>query len=105
MEQSDIAVCSNGRTIYELSHMHIPSIVVCHHEREAMHAFAREENGFVNLGVFDGDNTLSAVSQTLVRLAEDTDYRRSLYNRMKTQDFRKNKKRILDTIHALLEET
>jgi spore coat polysaccharide biosynthesis predicted glycosyltransferase SpsG len=105
MERSDIAISSNGRTTYELSHMHIPSIVICHHEREAMHAFAREENGFVNLGVFGGEDTLQALSRKITRIIEDDDYRIELYNAMKKRDFRKNKQRVLDIITALVEET
>ena len=46
MERCDLAICGNGRTVHELAHMHVPAIVISHHEREAAHPFSRPENGF-----------------------------------------------------------
>ena len=51
MEGVDLAVCSAGRTVYELAHMRIPSIVLAQHEREARHTFARADHGFAYMGV------------------------------------------------------
>ena len=45
MEQTQVAITSNGRTVYELAHMNIPSIVMSHHEREITHRFTNEKNG------------------------------------------------------------
>jgi len=50
-----VAISSNGRTVYELADMNIPSIIVSHHEREASHSFASLDKGFINLGVVDRD--------------------------------------------------
>ena len=47
MEQAQLAITSNGRTVYEFAHMNIPSIVIAQHHREITHAFATEANGFV----------------------------------------------------------
>lgn len=47
----DLAICSAGRTVYELAHMHIPSIVLAQHEREARHTFARADHGFAYMGI------------------------------------------------------
>jgi len=55
MERSEVAISSNGRTVYELADMNIPSIIVSHHEREASHSFASLDKGFINLGVVDRD--------------------------------------------------
>ena len=44
MEQSQLAIVSNGRTLYELAHMNIPAIVLSQHKRESTHSFAYEEN-------------------------------------------------------------
>ena len=51
MEGVDLAICSAGRTVYELAHMHIPSIVLAQHEREARHTFARADHGFAYMGI------------------------------------------------------
>ena len=49
MESADIAITSNGRTVYELAHMNIPGIVIPQHEREETHSFAQEQNGFIKM--------------------------------------------------------
>ncbi|HOV37979.1 MAG TPA: hypothetical protein PLG79_04590, partial [Spirochaetales bacterium] len=57
MEKVQFAISSNGRTIYELAHMNIPAIVICHHERETNHTFSNEKNGFINLGIYKNGET------------------------------------------------
>ena len=52
MEQTQVAITSNGRTVYELAHMNIPSIVIPQHEREKTHSFASEDNGFIPLETY-----------------------------------------------------
>ena len=51
MEQCQLAIVSNGRTVYELAHMNIPSITIAHHIREETHKFASKENGFLPLSI------------------------------------------------------
>lgn len=53
MEGADLAICSAGRTVYELAHMRVPGIVLATHEREARHSFARPRNGFAFAGLMD----------------------------------------------------
>lgn len=53
MEGVDFAIASAGRTVYELTHMRIPAVVLAHHSREDMHTFARPANGFTYLGVME----------------------------------------------------
>ena len=49
MADTDLAISSNGRTVYELAHMNVPGIVIDQHAREGTHHFACPENGFINL--------------------------------------------------------
>lgn len=102
MEKADLAVCSNGRTVYELAHMRVPAVVIAQHEREATHSFAREENGFVRIGLLDS----SAAERRLVRavrdLLADSDRRRKLHDRMKRFDFLHNKEKVIRLIGRLL---
>jgi spore coat polysaccharide biosynthesis predicted glycosyltransferase SpsG len=100
MEKADFAVCSAGRTVYELAHMRIPAIVLSHHEREDMHSFARPENGFLYLGVmnpFRADDLRAA----FLRIA-DAKERRLLRARLEQFDFTENKARVVGGILALL---
>lgn len=103
MEQVDIAICSNGRTVYELAHMNVPAIVLSHHERERAHDYACEANGFVPLGIAHGDAMQDQLLRTLQQLVEDTDHRRKLFDAVKTADFAKNKRHTVSRILELLD--
>lgn len=101
MEGCDIAVCSNGRSVYELAHMNIPSIIIPHNERERRHAFASEEHGFVVLQWSDLDLE-AKVAESFLRLFEDVLFRRNLFLNSRRFDFSANKNKVLDIIHGLL---
>ncbi len=51
MLRADIAVTSQGRTVYELAAAQVPSVVLAQNTREQLHEFAGMENGFLNLGL------------------------------------------------------
>lgn len=51
MKRTDIAITSNGRTIYELTAMGIPTISIAQNDREALHLFARYHKGIKYLGI------------------------------------------------------
>lgn len=51
MRKADLAVCSQGRTTFELACMGVPAIVLAQNERERLHTFAQMNNGFINLGL------------------------------------------------------
>ncbi len=101
MEGADLAVCSAGRTVYELAHMRVPAIVVAHHEREARHTFARAHNGFAYLGIMDAisdDRLRSAFLELL-----EPEARRRLFDRQNGFTFARNKAQVIKRMLALLE--
>ena len=100
MEGADIAICSAGRTVYELAHMRVPAIVMAHHEREARHTFARARNGFAYLGVMHPFRE-GALRRAFTRML-DEDFRRTLHQRMQRLDFTRNKAGVVARIGALL---
>lgn len=103
MEGADLAICSAGRTVYELAHMRVPAIVMAHHEREGRHTFARARNGFAYLGVmehFDGAKLTRVFSQLL-----DATNRRRLFERQARFEFIRNKADVVRRILALLDDT
>ncbi|HIQ38614.1 MAG TPA: acylneuraminate cytidylyltransferase, partial [Methanothermococcus okinawensis] len=51
MREADIAITSNGRTIYELTAMGIPTISIAQNDRETLHLFARYYPGIKYLGI------------------------------------------------------
>lgn len=104
MERSQVAITSNGRTTYELAHMHIPAVVTAQNEREATHHFATQENGFINLGVYHKGQSEKLIAESF-RCMLDTEYRRALYHRMSSYDFKANKNHVLKRLLSLLEKS
>ena len=102
MEQSQIAISSNGRTVYELAHMNIPAIIISQHKREETHSFACEEHGFISLGVFEKGSTEHKVVKQLTKLLDDQTYRRRLFERTTKYRFDVNKNKVLTKILGLI---
>jgi spore coat polysaccharide biosynthesis predicted glycosyltransferase SpsG/CMP-N-acetylneuraminic acid synthetase len=103
MEKTQIAISSNGRTVYELADMNIPSIIFSHHEREDTHKFACEENGFINMGVFKNEKSNNDTLHNFKKLINDDSFRASLFENMKKYNFKNNKSKVLDIILSLIE--
>ncbi len=103
MEGVDLAICSAGRTVYELAHMRIPGIVLAQHEREARHTFARARNGFVYLGIMRDFNA-PRLTRVFAQLMDEPDRRQRLYQRQCRIRFDKNKAQVIGKILKLLEK-
>jgi spore coat polysaccharide biosynthesis predicted glycosyltransferase SpsG len=101
MEKTQLAISSNGRTVYELADMNIPSIIISHHEREATHCFATLEKGFVNLGVINHE-IQKRIQKKFEKLVEDSDYRKLLFMNIQRYSFRENKQKVVRKILELL---
>jgi len=101
MAKTQIAISSNGRTVYELAEMNIPSIIISHHEREATHDFSHHERGFVNFGVINS-NTFIDIRNIFNKLVHDSDYRNLLYRNISGYSFCKNKEKVLKAILSCL---
>ena len=102
MENSQIAISSNGRTVYELADMNIPAIVISQHEREATHSFATLDRGFINIGVIK-NNIEKNIFENAKKLILDSTYRELLFLNIKKYNFRKNKKKVVDMILELID--
>ena len=97
MKHADLAVSSQGRTVYELACMGIPSIILAQNEREMTHTFATMKNGFINLGL--GKNvSIEAVINTLNWLINTPNIRMNMRDLMLKHDFRNSEKRLRDII-------
>lgn len=98
MENADVAITSNGRTVYELAHMNIPGIVIPQHEREETHSFARKQNGFIKLERYVQGMSLEKVPELLEKLIISNEFRYTLFSRLERFCFIENKQRLLDRI-------
>lgn len=101
MEKTQLAISSNGRTVYELADMNIPTIIVSHHQRETTHSFASLEKGFINLGVIN-NSTEKKIKKNFFKLLKDKDYRQLLFMNIKKYNFRENKQKVVNKILELL---
>ncbi|MDN5098599.1 hypothetical protein O8C85_08650 [Aliarcobacter butzleri] len=101
MEKSQLAIASNGRTVYELADMNIPSIIISHHERESTHSFATLDKGFINLGLFNNETGIR-ITEKFDKLVNDKDYRELLFMNIKKYSFRENKQKVVNKILELL---
>ena len=104
MSKCDIAITSNGRTVYELAEMNIPSIVISQHKRENTHLFAHKKNGFIPIGVFKGKKSMTNLRKIFLNLISDNDLRKDYYNKIKKTNFKNNKKNVLKIIKNLINE-
>jgi len=93
MQQSDIAVTSQGSAIFELASLGVPAIVMAQNKREQSHTFASLENGFINLGL-GTDVTVDLVQKTLCWLIETPVIRSEMRSLMLKNDLKKGAERI-----------
>jgi CMP-N-acetylneuraminic acid synthetase/spore coat polysaccharide biosynthesis predicted glycosyltransferase SpsG len=94
---ADIAFSSAGRTLYELAHMGVPTIVIRQNDRESHHAFASIDNGFLDLGLH---NSVSAtqIRTSFASLLDDATLRRAMRERMLSVDLTTGLSRIVNMI-------
>lgn len=93
MYQADIAISSQGRTMYELACMKVPTIIIAQNEREQTHYFGDIANGFINLGL-GTEIDEPTITETLKWLIKSEVIRKNLYRRMKDKDFTMGIKRV-----------
>ena len=97
LENADMAITSQGRTIYELASMGIPSIVMAQNARELEHTFASVGNGFINLGM--GENlSQESILSTIEWLIKTPNVRREMHEKLLEKDFVSGQKRIIKLV-------
>ena len=97
MTKADLAVTSQGRTVYELASMGVPAVVLAQNEREAEHVFAGIQNGFINLGLGSkqDDNTIISTIEWLMKTPE---VRKEMRRLQLSKDFSKGQNRVISLI-------
>lgn len=97
MRSADLAFTSQGRTVFELAALGIPSIVLAQNEREQLHTFAQMHNGFLNLGL--GNNvSIATIETTFKWLIETEQIRNEMRELMLKHDLKKGINRVIDII-------
>tara|TARA_B100000886_G_scaffold39347_1_gene24328 strand:+ start:12330 stop:13313 length:984 start_codon:yes stop_codon:yes gene_type:complete len=102
MTKCDLAICSNGRTVFELAHMNIPSLVIPQHQREQTHSFSSIMTGFIVLRMYQKNYNFNSLSKYFVKLINNVAFRKKLYSRMVKYNFIDNKKKTINIINKYL---
>ncbi|MBR6486343.1 MAG: UDP-2,4-diacetamido-2,4,6-trideoxy-beta-L-altropyranose hydrolase [Lachnospiraceae bacterium] len=100
MNKADLAITSQGRTVFELASMGVPSVVLAQNEREAEHVFAGIQNGFINLGI-GREQDDSTIISTIRWLIMTPNVRSEMRRLQLMKDFSKGQERV---IHLILND-
>jgi spore coat polysaccharide biosynthesis predicted glycosyltransferase SpsG len=97
MEQADLLITSNGRTLYEAASLNLPIISIAQNEREQKHPYAHVSQGVLFLGQAD------YVTETNIRTAVEDyitnqDKRESMRSTLAEHDITNGIERILSII-------
>ena len=99
MSKCDVAVTSRGRTGYELAVLGIPAITIAQNDRECLHNFLQERNGFTYLGMNPDDAVIEKALQRYINMSqEEREQQQSL---MLAKDLRNGRKRVMNLIDNL----
>ena len=97
MSRMDLAITSQGRTVYELASMGVPAIVLAQNDREARHVFAGIQNGFINLGIGSCTDDETVIS-TIEWLLNTPNVRKEMRKLQLQKDFSKGHERVIRLI-------
>lgn len=97
MSKMDLAITSQGRTVYELASMGVPAVVMAQNEREAEHVFAGIQNGFINLGL-GKDQDVKTIISTISWLMSTPNVRSEMRKLQLSVDFSKGQDRVIKLI-------
>lgn len=101
MLEADIVFTSAGRTIFEISSIGTPAIVLAQNERELTHFFANSQFGFLNLGL--GYHVSDEELQTnFIELVESFEIRTHMSDLMKQNDLKKGRESVIKLIQNLI---
>ena len=99
MSKCDIAITSRGRTGYELALLGLPTIAMAQNERELLHTFISDKNGFSFLGINPEDQTIECVLKEYLHSSAET--RMQIQNKLLSHNLRNGIKHVMDLIDNL----
>ena len=97
IRDADIAVTSNGRTVYELAAMGVPAICISQNDRETLHLFSRYSSGLLYLGIAPNVDT-EAIENAIHGLLHSSETRRPMRKALLEDDLRSGVERVKNEI-------
>jgi len=101
MVKADIIFSAMGRTVYEISSLGIPALLMSQNKRELSHTFGYGQNGFINLGegcLVSNDDIL----RNFRTLSESFETRCHMNGLMKQYNLRKGRSMVIALINSVL---
>ena len=93
MREADVAVTSNGRTVYELAAMNVPGVTIAQNDRETLHLFSRYSEGFKYLGIANNVQE-DAIAEAIETIVSDRDMRYKMAKALSEIDLRSGLNRV-----------
>lgn len=97
LAEADMAITAQGRTMYELACMGVPSIALAQNTRELSHVFANISNGFISLGIGKKQDN-ETIKSTIEWLINTPHVRRQMHELLLEKDFKKGQERVIKLI-------
>lgn len=97
LAEADLAITSQGRTIFELACMGVPAVVLAQNSRELSHVFASFSNGFINLGLGSQQQD-ETIRSTIEWLINTPSVRKEMRDLLLDKDFKQGQKNVLQLI-------
>lgn len=98
MQESDIVITSNGRTIYEVTAMGVPCISISQNERESRHLFVHNSKCVYYLGMAE-NVTENKISKSLGDLISSYEKRVEMHRKALDFDIRSGMDRVIKLIY------
>lgn len=99
MTSCDVGITSRGRTGYELAILGIPSISMAQNQREEMHGFVCNENGFTYIGLNPANEIIEGNLKMYLSMSRET--RERFQGMLLSHDLRGGRKRVMSLINGL----
>ncbi len=93
ISQADVAVTSNGRTVYELAAMGVPAITIAQNDRETLHLFSRYSRGFRYLGQASNVTT-ELIATAIIEIVGNRAQRENMRSALLQADIRRGVERV-----------
>jgi len=99
MQKCDAAICSRGRTGFELAICGIPTMCFAQNEREERHTFLSEKNGYSYIGFRPSDKIVKRTLDEL--LASSVDERKNKQKLMQKHNLKNGRRNVIELINNL----
>ena len=100
MLRADIAITSNGRTVFEIAACGTPMITISQNKRETLHTFSQRCKGAIDLG-YSPEFPKSSFVDTIQKLIQDESLREQMKQELSEYNLTSGTERVISEITRL----